>query len=639
MPRDLDEAPTGEHLKQLYDHCYDGPYWSPQRSFDERMLELFFDDNRIRHPDTANKNRLRRIDPERMASAESARVTELLISLYPNQATVGVRDLGEKPRGEGKIERVEVALNECLDQMNPPTDAPYDAEVWQMGTVGRTAHLGPICGGDYWWDFPYKEPNESEGEWQKRYGDWRRKAPLPLIHQDLPADMTVAPSFGSITDEVMSVMSLMWYDVIQMFSVEEIGKALGNDYEQSENFKFGEPVDLVIHSNCRWLTYALKGREGGFLGTSLGRRDVVTPMRQIEHKLGRTAIRILPGNTTGRKEPGRFWWPLIMPAASKVEAYDRMGSMIMTGIKGGAFPLWRAWLTNPGSAEAQARINQAEDYFQLDPGEAEAGKPRENIEPLQIQTVSPAMIEMYREIGGQIARMTGAHETMEGVISASAPAWAVSYSSEQAQRRLSRFTKAVAELTRDNAEGIICAAVAFGEPIDLATKEGRITLDPEELYDLEAMIKVELKPKVPVNRRADYDLFVSLTERILATGAPLNITRLAEELAGEEQPFTAIKENAKWKFLTSEPVQNAAIQHYLDYAEVDIEADLGVSIDQMMGGYPNVPMELKAMLAGQAPGGNGVNPETQGAITAASPFSRAPGGPVPMGNATDLGIA
>jgi hypothetical protein len=117
-----------------------------------------------------------------------------------------------------------------------------------------------------------------------------------------------------------------------------------------------------------------------------------------------------------------------------------------------------------------------------------------------------------------------------------------------------------------------------------------------------------------------------------AAGIPISWPYIAETLMGIEQPFDMFKDAVSWWNLTSPPVMEAMNRHWLEEAEIELGGDEGLSVREFLDRYLNIPPQLKNAIVQRATngaGGAGVNPQTRGAIRAASPFSAERGGPQP----------
>ena len=631
MPRDLEAAPAMEYLTELAEH--NDHFWGgKQRSVDDLLIQMVFDEHPVQAPNTANKKRRRRIQPERFSTDEARREVELIVSLYPHLATVGVKYSGDGTKPAGVVDKVERGLNELLQQLNPPTDSPRQREVWQMVVLGRTARL--IVGGhQYYWDFPFKPDAMSEDEWQTQFREWRRKAPLSLLWLDLPARSTFPPSFGALDDEALSILEVSGAELAEVFSADELRAANLSDYESWKTYK------LSIHSNRAWLTYAIIGEAQaptgarGVVHRLTGQGVKPSVLRQIEHGLGRSAIRILSGPTTAIKEPGYYWRSSI--SVRTILTADKLMTWAGTASKFDVFPILKSWLHEDLQAEGaagDAQQYQEGDIIPLKPEDG-SGQGREDIQPLiqpRFGEKTGALAELFLT---RSERMSGAVEALEGILAPTAPAWSVNFSSEQARRRLSQLTNGLAQADLDAAEMAIRAIRSFGERVPLSDAEGtQMVLDPEELASYEASLKVEFAPKLPQNRRADFDMGLKLAIESKAAGIPISWDWIAETLMGIEQPFDEFKRAVSWWNLTSPPVMDAMNRHWLEEAEIELGGDEGLSVREFIDRYLNIPPDIKSALVQRATNGAGgasVNPQTRGAIRAGAPFSSRPGGPQP----------
>ena len=591
---------------------------------------MVFDEHAIQAPDTANKKRRRRIEPERFSTDEARRQVELIVSLYPHIATVGVKFTGDGTKAAGVVDKVERGLNELLQQLNPPTDSPRQREVWQMVVLGRTARL--IVGGhQYYWDFPFKPEEQSEDEWQARFKEWNRQGPIPLLWLDLPARSTFPPSFGALDDEALSILEVSGAELAEVFSPGELAEADLADYETWKSYRLG------IHSNRAWLTYAIMGevqsptgRLGKIVAKVTGQGHEPSVLRQIEHGLGRSAIRILSGPTTAIKEPGYYWRSSI--SVKTILTADKLMTWAGTASKFDVFPILKSWLHDDLEGEGAAggpQRYQEGDIIPLKPGDS-SGDGKEDIQPLIQPRFGEKTATLAQLFLSRSERMSGAVEALEGILAPTAPAWSVNFSSEQARRRLSQLTNGLAQADLDAAEMSIRAIRSFGEKLPLSDAEGTdMVLDPEELADYEASLKVEFAPKLPQNRRADFDMAMNMAERSKAAGIPISWPWIAETLMGIEQPFDMFRDAVSWWNLTSPPVLEAMNRHWLEEAEIELGGDEGLSVREFLDRYLNIPPQMKSTIVQRATNGGAVNPQTRGAIRAASPGSAAPGGPQP----------
>ncbi|KKM07349.1 hypothetical protein LCGC14_1734790, partial [marine sediment metagenome] len=151
MASDLDAEPTADDVRELYDH--NRTEWTTERNTAEMLTDLYWGEHALKVTDTAARGRKRKIEPERMETKECARIADLIASLYATPASIGLHWTGEGERSGAK-DGLELALNETIDQLNPPDDSPRERRVFSQVLLGRSAQLGPMYGGAYYWDFP-----------------------------------------------------------------------------------------------------------------------------------------------------------------------------------------------------------------------------------------------------------------------------------------------------------------------------------------------------------------------------------------------------------------------------------------------------------------------------------------------------
>src|SRR5437773_9731530 len=123
MISDTKSEPSIDYIRELLRHVQD--YWGgSQDTMDKLRLSMYWDDDLVPQEDTAAKGRRRRIQPERMTANELRREVDLITSLFPYPAEIGVQYIGEGSKSESVSEQVELGLNEAIDQLNPPLDSP-----------------------------------------------------------------------------------------------------------------------------------------------------------------------------------------------------------------------------------------------------------------------------------------------------------------------------------------------------------------------------------------------------------------------------------------------------------------------------------------------------------------------------------
>lgn len=620
MPRELDSAPSIELIRELYDH--NQTYWSKQTTLDKQLISMYFDDEPVAVPKTDDKRRRFRIEPEKMTSGEASRTIDMITALYTQPATIGVQWTGEGKKGPSIGDQIEIGLNEAIDQLNPAVDSPRKRELWQFVTLGRSARL--MCPGDsYYWGFPFREDGESEDAWHKRYSEWSKRGPLPILWLDLPAESTFPPSFGALDDEILSVVQMSRSELEEVFSPEELAPLA-----PKERFQKTEPESLAIYSNHRYLAYAWLGTGDNIGITTLRKED--TLLRTVEHKLGRPAIRILPGMTTGRKEPGRYWLSAIFHVRDLIKAGDRRLSEAATASKFDALPMFKMRLQELGGKASEVVKALAGDIFLLKTDRD--GMKAEDIEPLYQPQFGEKTQELAAFILARIERMTGAVPSLEGDFGPTGmPAWSRNFSAELAKRKFAPLTDAIVAADLDAAEQIIRSTVAWGEPISLARRKGdeggNIVLDPLKLENWEPVLKSEFRLQLPINRRADLDLMVSIMERSRASGLPISPAWLMETLGGIEQPWQMYKEALTWDWALSAEVKSFYLRQLL--SEAEIQDDEGMSVQEFMTNFAEKMPPGAAQAIMQRAGG-GMGPDAQGMVQAGSTFGRPPGGPTPQ---------
>ncbi|MFQ5472538.1 MAG: hypothetical protein ACE5FA_06610, partial [Dehalococcoidia bacterium] len=552
------------HIKELARHIE--RVWKPQQLLDKRLIDHVYGEALTEAPDTANKERNRRIEPERMHTGEAARVVALVKPRYALPAVPGAQYTGSGQRGEAVSDKIEQGLAESMERLNPATDSPRDDGVEQLVVLGRKAELlvpggaGRTAG--YWHDFPFKREGETEDAWQRRFEEWERKAPLPILLLNLPAESTFPPSIGSLDEEVLCMIDMTWAELERVFSPQELGNAHPGEAKRYET------GSLAIYSDRKELAYAVAKAEGGVNlgGWHIGGRTEFHMLRTLEHKMGRTAIRILPGMTTARKEPGYYWRSVLFYVRDMLDEIERVANWTATGRKFGSLPAFKAWIHGDnleGDGSDAKTLPMADgDVVMLDPGDPASGRPREDMEPLHVPRFGERDIDMLTFLLGRSELITGTSEILHGASQLSGePAWSVNFKAEMAKAQLRDLTRAVGAADLDFYEGVLRAVVAWDEPLRLTKFEGakrtEIVLKPEEVKDFEPVLKTELTPQLPINDRADWDLGMSILERKRAIGLPFPSAKtVAERFFGIEQLFEEFKEGMTWEFITSEGVQS-----------------------------------------------------------------------------------
>ena len=636
-------APSIEHIRELFEH--NGKVWGAQTDIDKVLLDLYFQDFKILLPDTKNEKRRRQFDTERVKLAEATRIVDLISSFYVEPPYVGVRSSGQGPRGPTVSDDLELGLNEVVDQLNPPAAGmgPYQVGVEQQNLLGRKAEI--ILPGDkYWWDFPYRQAGELEDAWWDRYGDWERHAPIPILWQDLPAESTFPPSFGSMDEELLSTTEHTWAELKRIFSEKELSSVKRDD--RATDY---DSYTLATYSDKKYVVWAvLEGGEERNVGpVSFGHRPTAdSVVRALEHKMGRTAIRLLPGMTTGRKEPGKYWKSSLYAVVDLIAVAERMASLLFTSEKLRVLPTTIARLRNVNTdgEGAQARIQQMEesDIWALDIGDSD-NKP-ETMEPFAQPTSAAEAASFLSSWLNRIGTISHTPPVLQGELRTSGTAWEVNFTAETARGGLSGLTKAVGAAHLDSIEGIMRAVAAFGENVRLTRFEDdkmkNIVLVPEQMEQYQAVLKGEFQAKVPMNERADFALFGQLAPVAQEFGIP-SIPWLAEKLLKIERPQHMFRDQLVWKIMTSEPIQNALGADILKEALVLVnegEEMAEPAAQQLLASLPEplrsaVAQQLQMGGAQQAQagprGGNGIRSGDLQSLRQ-SATTRQPGGPRPQ---------
>ncbi|OGF16060.1 MAG: hypothetical protein A2W00_13325 [Candidatus Eisenbacteria bacterium RBG_16_71_46] len=626
LPRDLEEKPTPEIVRELYD--WNQRYWSLQVALDTILKSLILEQHVVLHADTNNPERTNRLEPERVTLGEGPRTIDVVSALYASPPVIGLTWTGKGTRSVAKTDDLEIALNELMDQLNPPGDSPRWRQRLQMIALGREAALF-LPGHSYWWDVPRKNEAETDEDWLKRYEEWQHKAPIPILWRDLPVESTFPPSFGSVNDLALSTIQTTWYELKDIFSAGELGDALPQ--EQEKRF---EPVTLGIYANRHWIAYTLlAGEKSGVYG----RRSYEDKLlRVIEHKLKTCPIRIMPGRTSAWREPGQFWKSILHDVRAQIPQLDRRASEASTASRISVMPWLKAWLNKGGDENSAggARIRKMfqGDVVDLDIGDA-SGEGREDIQAIFIPPFGRENVELMNMQRDTIRDMTGAYEALTGqVIAASMPAWSLNQITEHAKSRHKELTTAVVAAELDHAEMLLRCVEAFGERIVLYRhdeKGGSITLEPDDLTDWVPVLKAEYRLSTPTNEIAMIQTAVQMMQAIDQQNLPLDMFWVMEKFLNIEQPYKMFKDAEVTRFLRSPKMAAWREKLLLEEAEVELAEDEFVTAQEFEQRYAGKLPPQMEQFARQRLGNEAV-----GAGIAQSPYSRSPGGPQPENVAT-----
>ena len=630
MISDTKSEPRIEYIREALEHIQsNGLGGSVQRDFDQLRISMYWDDDSVPQEDTMAQGRRRRIQPERMTANELRREVDLISALYPYPAEIGVQYVGEGSRSEKRAEMIERGLNEAIDQLNPGIDAPILRERWSMCLLGRAARL--ICPGDmYWWNFPDLTDDESLDEWDRRHNQWVAQAPIPICWTDLPAESTFPTSFGRMSEEVVSWQKVTNYDLHIMFSPEELARA-----NITKDIGLDEEYTLVIFSNLAWLAY-------GILQGDVQQPYIDGIVRSIEHKLGVPAIQIIPGNTSGRKEVGKFWQGVSDASISLIKAANRRLSEAATASKFDALPIFKSWMqedTELGEgAQSDNLLLPNGDIIPLRTGGE--GLEKEDIEPLFNPRYGEKTLAMAQFALQRAERNSGAVEALEGATGPSGePAWSRNSVIEQSKMKHSRLSQAVAASDLMAAEMISRSVISFNEDVPISrpnSKGPKIILKPTDLKDFRVVLKSEYKMKLPVSRRADIQLGVSIMAQAKEAGLPVSPAWVMENVMDIQQPLEEFKRSLTWELLMSDESKAFYKQLLVKESELDLAQEEGMSLGdlQPLVDSGQLPPQIAQQLLELA-GGNGQKPPSGGSnqarkfARAGIPFSTNPTGPQP----------
>lgn len=634
-------------IQEVYDAVQD--FWGPQFTKDKEIIALIEGEHKIEVPDTQAKGRVRRIEPERMESREAARTVKQIQAFYTAPATIQVEWVGETaPTAEKRAEKIGLAVNEIVNQLNPPSDSPLKRDDYWMVALGRSADL--IVPGDaYWWDFPEKEPGKTVDERWERFSKWRRNAPIPLLWKDLLPQQTFSPTFGRMNDEVISWLDLSWHELDEVFSDAELAKLGGDKGAATKSFGgFGDKKEafrLLIFSNVEWLAYAVMSPEG---------KGTTELLRTYEHGLNRPAIRILPGMTSGTKQPGKYWQSVLEDVRTLIPQVDKRLSEAATASKFDSLPLFKQW-TNTGSDAAGIERFFEGDIIPLQQGVGE--QKAEDIVPLFHPEFGEKTLTLAQFGLAMIRNITGAVEALGGAFGPSGqPAWSRHIAHEYAQAKFSTLTEGKVAADVDRADSLMRALTAFGETVPIPTHPGhgksspRIDLEPKEMENYRAAIKGEYVLRVPISKRADFDLGISAMERVMQGKLPISMATISSTFMDVENPYKEYEESLVWSFLMSDRVRQLHEDELVKDLKGDIAGDEGMAVEEFLKASEGWPSQVRQAVlqevlgpGGMVPpaptdgggagsnygGGGGIAPDTQGGLRANRPLMANPGGPKP----------
>ncbi len=591
--RDIETEPTGEILQEVYDAVQ--KFWPAQFKKDKELIALADSTHVVTAPDTAEKGRKRKIQPERMESREGPRIVNQIRSLYTVPASLMVEWSGDtKPKSQIKAEKISRSINEVINLLNPLDDPPLKRERYWMVTLGRAARM--IVPGDaYFWDFPKFEKGLTVDERYDVFSKWRRDAPLPLLWKDLLPQNTFPPTFGRMKQEVISWLDLSWNELEEVFSDKELEAITDRKKDFADE---GEAFRLLIFSNVKWLSYGVTNKDG----------KLAVKLRNYEHGLKRPAIRILPGMVSGIKQPGKYWQSVLEDVRSLIPQVDRRLSEAATASKFDALPMFKAKLRQGSEASGIEKFFEG-DFIPLDIGQGPE-QPPEDIEPLFIPQFGEKTLMLAQFGLARIERISGAVESLEGAFGPSGqPAWSRNFAVEIAKAKFSELTDAVVASDVDAGDSIMRAIEAFGEIVKVAPA---INLDPKDMPHFRVGLKGNYKLSVPVSKRANWDSGLSFMERARAAELPISPATVMGEFMDIEDPFREYEDMLVWRFLLSRRVSDLYENRLTKELEGDLAAAEGMDIEEFLEATKDWPDEVRQPILqevlGVGAGGNGAAP-------------------------------
>ncbi len=633
MPHgDQDQPPTEPYIRELFAH--NQTHWAPQIAVDTQIRTQLLNEHIVNVPDTSHKDRKNRQEPEKMTTGIGPHALRLVSSLYETPANLGVMFTGEGGKGSTIADRVEIGLAQARSLLNPATDSPRSRQVKHIVGLGRWVQL-TLPGDVYWWDTPkFRElgfGGETNVTFMQRLRDWKRKAPLPILWQDLPPESSFPPSLGRVDDEVLSTTRTSWWELLDVFTPDELGNALPpHDQRQGQ-------VILGIYANRTWIAWTILAEEasGGRrfpFGVTIGTQHFADKIiRTIEHKMGRCPIRIIPGLTGAFKEPGLFWRSILFDVREMIPQVDARFSEAATASKFTSMPwlkFWRNRSEEMTPSQAQAHITKmlSGDVVDLDAGGD--GTAREDIQGIFFPPHGDRTLTLGQFQLDLIRRITGATEAIEGLTAASPQtAFEINFKAELAKGFFKELTRSVVAGDIDSAEQIIRAVVAFGEDIVLQSSDGKghIVLKPDELKDFEPILKGEFQLRIPQNRRADIEQGISMMERVKAQDLPIDLFWIEEQFLDIEQPTEMYKNALKTQFILSPELKQWHLKQLLQEADVALAESEGMGMQEFEEQFAGqVPEPLLSMIRGRTQAQGELQGQLQGAAI------RRPGGPRPQ---------
>jgi len=626
LPRDLEAKPTEESVRELYDWVHSSNSgWDKQRTLDTLLIDLIRDEHAVEVQDFNDPKRKNRLKPERMSLGEAARTVDVMYNLHAVMPRLGFQWFGTGERNPEKSDKLEIAMGELMDQLNPPTDSPWKRQTKQLISLGREACF--ILPGSAYWSEKYLQKGEDESEvaFAKRKAEWTRKAPIPILWRDLPAESTFPPSMGAVNELAISTLKTSYYELAEIFSAGELAGVVPDKAEDMY-----EPVTLAIYGNRKYVAYALivDTQRAHIAWWTFGGSKNTKILRSIEHGMNRCPIRILAGKTGMHREPGEHWRSVLHEVRHMIPQLDRRASEAATASYASVMPWLKAKLNPAADPEKDvgAKIKELlqQDLVALENADPASGTAAEDLEAIHIPPFGKENVELIGLLRDTIRDETGAHEALSGgALAASMPAWSLNQITEQAKSRLKELTTAIVAAHVDHAETLMAAVQAFGEEIPLMRTDdrgGTVVLKPEELDDWVPRLKGEYKLQAPVSQIAMIQTGIQAMVQIKQYELPIDMMWVMQVYLDIEQPFEMFKHSEITRFLTSPKMMQWRMTIMEEEADVELAGDEGMDLE-----------EYERMAAGLLSKRPGVNATIRGeaarsAARAGAPLSALPGG-------------
>ena len=662
MPRELEQKPTKEYLRELYTH--NEKYWAPQVRIDQRVNDLIEQEHVVKVPNTDDARRKNRHKPEKMTTGIAAHAVRVVSSVYAAPAEIKVIPTGERADSKGIDDRVEKAVAAAHSALALSSDMVRRRSTKRLVALGRRVEL--CLAGDAAWGesvprFQQGAGNERETNvtFMERRLAWNAVSPLPIFLQDLPPESTFPPSFGHIDDEMLSVKDTTWAELLDQFTAAELGELL------PEVGKRHEPVTSVIHCNREYVTWGIIARDksrkfAGMFGGEFADHII----RSYKHKMGRCPMRLISAMTGFNQRPGEFWQSVLYNVLDMIPQNDARWSELATASKFSAFP-WFKWLRSRDSEQdATKAAAMMKELMELDILPLNAGGEGQNAEdfgPIHFpnfaqltQLLADGQFELIR-------REAGALDAIEGQPGSTGTAWEVAFRHAEAQSSLSELTLGVIESDRDRFEQIMRATVAWDEDIILqqhGEEGGSLVLKPSEVKGRIPVLSGTYELQLPQNVQARISQGVDILERVVNNPAmAIDPNRIKEEMLGIRQPAEEAVEAMKTRLMTGDRMMKFQEDLLMQEMDIGIADQEGMSVEEFMelhgpgSADPASPALMQAVQQFiQQPGANGAAPggpgqgaggqaagpiagagnELQAVLQASVPAgSRKPGGPQP----------